>query len=636
MPKQSLVFYILSLLVLLLPSIFYTGTSETFEFNKIILLYTCVTLLLTIGLPRLTTVLAVFLGSQVISTIFSLDRVTSLFGYYSRFNGGLLSTVAYLIIFLTTVQFLDAKKVNRLLKLIAAGSIPVIVYGLLQKIGVHRELWVQDTTARIFSTLGQPNWLAAYLVATAPIIWYLSHKNRRWLILAAVNLMALYFTKSQSGWVALAAVTFVYFVGPQTFRRFFKVGVALSLTFLGLFFLVVGRQSIIPGNLNLPALERPGTSSWELRKIVWRGAWQIFKTHPLIGTGTETFAFSFWAQRPLEQNLTSEWNFTYNKAHNELLNYLANNGLLGLGSYLLLIFVFARYLTFAGTPFAKPLLAGWVGLNITHFFGFSTTTSSLLFFLYPALSLCHSRPASPIEARRSWDRESIPITSGSRIKSGMTAIITLSLLLFIARYWLADYSYAQAIRQTQMNQPISALADINRSIKYAPFFSDYRAKKADINSKIALLYYETGDIKTAIGYSDQSTTDIKKAVELSLQNVIVARNRASLETTLSLVNPKLLDQAIVSLNHAQTLAPTDPKIPYHLGNLYFSKKEFTKAIEALTQSVVLKPDYKEARLSLASVYESLGQKDKARKEYQYILDHIAPHDPFVINKLNTL
>ena len=377
MPKQSLVFYILSLLVLLLPSIFYTGTSETFEFNKIILLYTCVTLLLTIGLPRLTTVLAIFLGSQVISTIFSLDRVTSLFGYYSRFNGGLLSTVAYLIIFLTTVQFLDAKKVNRLLKLIAAGSIPVIVYGLLQKIGVHRELWVQDTTARIFSTLGQPNWLAAYLVATAPIIWYLSHKNRRWLILAAVNLMALYFTKSQSGWVALAAVTFVYFVGPQTFRRFFKVGVALSLTFLGLFFLVVGRQSIIPGNLNLPALERPGTSSWELRKIVWRGAWQIFKTHPLIGTGTETFAFSFWAQRPLEQNLTSEWNFTYNKAHNELLNYLANNGLLGLGSYLLLIFVFARYLTFAGTPFAKPLLAGWVGLNITHFFGFSTTTSSL-------------------------------------------------------------------------------------------------------------------------------------------------------------------------------------------------------------------------------------------------------------------
>jgi len=616
MPKQSLVFYILSLLVLLLPSIFYTGTSETFEFNKIILLYTCVTLLLTIGLPRLTTVLAVFLGSQVISTIFSLDRVTSLFGYYSRFNGGLLSTVAYLIIFLTTVQFLDAKKVNRLLKLIAAGSIPVIVYGLLQKIGVHRELWVQDTTARIFSTLGQPNWLAAYLVATAPIIWYLSHKNRRWLILAAVNLMALYFTKSQSGWVALAAVTFVYFVGPQTFRRFFKVGVALSLTFLGLFFLVVGRQSIIPGNLNLPALERPGTSSWELRKIVWRGAWQIFKTHPLIGTGTETFAFSFWAQRPLEQNLTSEWNFTYNKAHNELLNYLANNGLLGLGSYLLLIFVFARYLTFAGTPFAKPLLAGWVGLNITHFFGFSTTTSSLLFFLYPALVLTKPQP------KTKW--------------RPTYTLLLFPLFFFITRYWLADYSYAQAIRQTQMNQPISALADINRSIKYAPFFSDYRAKKADINSKIALLYYETGDIKTAIGYSDQSTTDIKKAVELSLQNVIVARNRASLETTLSLVNPKLLDQAIVSLNHAQTLAPTDPKIPYHLGNLYFSKKEFTKAIEALTQSVVLKPDYKEARLSLASVYESLGQKDKARKEYQYILDHIAPHDPFVINKLNTL
>ena len=39
-------------------------------------------------------------------------------------------------------------------------------------------------------------------------------------------------------------------------------------------------------------------------------------------------------------NLTSEWDFLYNKAHNEYLNYLATTGLFGLGSYLLFIGVF--------------------------------------------------------------------------------------------------------------------------------------------------------------------------------------------------------------------------------------------------------------------------------------------------------
>ena len=615
--KQRLVFYILSLLVILLPAIFYTSTSEPFEFNKIILLYTCAALLLTTGRPRLPMALTIFLSSQILSTINSSDQVTSLFGYYGRFNGGLLSTIAYLIIFGATTQYLDVKKINRLISFIAIGSIPVIIYGFLQKLGIDKHLWIQDTTARIFSTLGQPNWLAAYLVTTAPLIWYLSRQNRRWLVLLAANLLTLLFTRSQSGIMALLLVGGVYWLGPKFFHRYFKIGVILALGGLIIFFLTISRQSITPTNLRIPALDRPGTSSWEIRKIVWRGAWNIFLSHPLIGTGTETFAYSYWAQRPMEQNLTSEWNFTYNKAHNEILNYLANNGLVGLTSYLLLTFVFLYYMTSANAPYTRPLLAGWVGLNIAHFFGFSTTTSSLFFFLYPALIIKNSNNKS----------------TNDKFNPLISALFFLPLLLLIVRYWLADYSYAQANRQTQMGQPISALAHINQAIKYAPFFSDYYSKKGDVNSKVALLYYEAGDIKTALGYQQEAITSIKKAKVLSSKNVIIARNQASLETTLSLVNPKLINEAMVSLMNARPLAPTDPKIAYHLGNLYFSQKEFDLAVVELTRAVELKPDYKEARLSLASVYESLGKKDKAKAEYQYILDHIAPRDLFVQSKL---
>ena len=37
--------------------------------------------------------LLLFLGANILSTIFSIDRHTSIWGYYSRSNGGLLSLI---------------------------------------------------------------------------------------------------------------------------------------------------------------------------------------------------------------------------------------------------------------------------------------------------------------------------------------------------------------------------------------------------------------------------------------------------------------------------------------------------------------------------------------------------------------
>jgi O-antigen ligase len=57
----------------------------------------------------------------------------------------------------------------------------------------------------------------------------------------------------------------------------------------------------------------------------------------LFGTGVETFAYAYYFVRPQAHNLTSEWDYLYNKAHNEYLNYFATTGFIGLGTYLLVI-----------------------------------------------------------------------------------------------------------------------------------------------------------------------------------------------------------------------------------------------------------------------------------------------------------
>ena len=72
------------------------------------------------------------------------------------------------------------------------------------------------------------------------------------------------------------------------------------------------------------------TDSAEIRRIVWSGAIEIARNYPLFGTGPETFAYAYYKYRPAEHNLTSEWDFLYNRAHNEFLNVAATSGFLGL------------------------------------------------------------------------------------------------------------------------------------------------------------------------------------------------------------------------------------------------------------------------------------------------------------------
>ena len=119
-----------------------------------------------------------FLLSQIVSTIYSIDPHVSWFGWYGRFNGGLLSTVSYTLLYYALVSnIVNSKQITVNGKRgnfpiyglpftvypIIVSSIIVSLYALLQHFGVDKNFWVQDVTNRVFSTQGQPNWLGAYL-----------------------------------------------------------------------------------------------------------------------------------------------------------------------------------------------------------------------------------------------------------------------------------------------------------------------------------------------------------------------------------------------------------------------------------------------------------------------------------------
>src|SRR3990172_3197728 len=104
--------YSFYLLFILVPLVLTPWNYELFEYNKMMITYALTALIagtwvikmvsdreIRIARTPLDIPIALFVVSQLVSTLFSMDRHVSWFGYYSRFNGGILSVVSYVILF---------------------------------------------------------------------------------------------------------------------------------------------------------------------------------------------------------------------------------------------------------------------------------------------------------------------------------------------------------------------------------------------------------------------------------------------------------------------------------------------------------------------------------------------------------
>ncbi len=423
--------FLFTSLFVLVPLIWLPWTSELFEFNKLMLTYVIAILIGTTWAIKcilakkiifrrtsLDIPLLFFLLSTFLSLLFSIDIHTSWYGYYSRWNGGLLSLITYAFLYWAYVSNMTKKATLSLVTLSLVTATIISIYAIFEHFGHSASCflvtgsfdvscWVQDVQNRVYATMGQPNWMAAYLVSLMfiPISNLLNLKFKIFNLKSIFNIsifillfLALLFTKSRSGLLAFGISSVVFWVLQQNKRKLI-IPIVIWTLVIGISTAVVKnpiRDLIFkPTTVEKvigPALEVGGTESGSIRKIVWKGAVNIWLGNVknfMIGAGPETFAQAYYQYRPAEHNNTSEWELLYNKAHNEFLNQLATTGILGFGSYLILLFlmikIFLRSIYDHGMTIA--LFAGWLTILVTNFWGFSVVVTQLLLFLMPAIAV---------------------------------------------------------------------------------------------------------------------------------------------------------------------------------------------------------------------------------------------------------
>lgn len=643
---------LLMVVVWLTPFMFAPFTSELFELNKMHFVYamTAICVLLsgiylvwarTMIVPRtwMDIPIILFVTGLLITTASSIHPYTSIVGYYTRFHGGLLSYASYILIWVMLIAFvgihpLRKQRVQTLLTGFVLSSMMVAIYGVMQHFGFDEDLWKQDVVNRVFSSLGQPNWLAALLCMAIPLSWVYVLKIDKllswrslWLVVYAILYLCLLYTRSRSGYLGFlsAGVVFVLMSGLVAWKTLSVKPWLVRIGLVGLIALLLGIGSSTPFTPSVwdrlqaeevvsqpvinPLVPVGGTDSGEIRKIVWAGAWELGKQNWLVGTGLDTFAYSYYWVRPVEHNMVSEWDFIYNRAHNEYLNWWATTGVVGLGTYMVVLIAAYAVMLRPSWQLVKSkgeveirnellwvagITAGFTTILVTNFFGFSVVVTGLMMFVLPACAILmvDEQPYRVMQIHK-W----IAVVMASLLMA-----ISVLWLLYTSSTYYANLHYAAARKEYDRRHYESAFALMEKAQRYNPWEPTLMDYSSRVATNLAIEYYFNDQKELAELTSLYAIDKMHTALDRNPYHSTFWKNQADRMITLSTLNSQYLTDALASLILAHELAPTDPKILYNTALLHARIGDIDTAIETLHKTLELKPNYTDALFASAVYY----------------------------------
>ncbi len=322
---------------------------------------------------------------------FDAKQMVIAFSYLGRFG-------MYLILAPMAFDLLDREtKKTRFRDLLIGGMVVsmalICLLGFLQlkffpsflELGLYLEGW-DPHIGRLLSTWFDPNFIGGYLAfmlgLTIALGLYFRHKrNKKWFLIfgaiSAVGLIALYFTFSRSGYLAL--IVTLGLLALFRSRKLLLAGILIA--FLVFTFSPRVQERTTEAWDSGRALigldsQKPLDPTAELRVWSWRFAWEMIQDHPWVGVGYSRYAYEI---NERGHGLLSD--HASGGSDSSLLTIWATSGVFGLLSYLSIGFVAAA--TGIRRMFRKNDFKSYLNAGLVAGFGgmmiHSVFVNSLLF-----------------------------------------------------------------------------------------------------------------------------------------------------------------------------------------------------------------------------------------------------------------
>jgi len=384
----------------------------------------------------------IFIFILGLATIFSQSPHYSFWGSYTRKMGYLIWLHFFLFFLILFFNLKTTKQIARIFYIIVLTTGLVVLYGFLQILGLDFFNWSEPPSLgyRVFSTMGQPNFLASWLLLAFPVIFWIlfryssqdhlkaplfsTFKKEKkeyldkitntsflkkvffrpiFICLSLLTIILLVLTQSRSSWIGFFLALF-FFIIIFSWQKNQKRLAILLFIFLVLFSVFVVALNISPLQIketDHPLIMRFKTISHlaeagQLRFIWWQNSLDLIEQKPIfsLGFGPETQHLNFSQYYEPEYAALEGINQIPDRAHNDILDMTLMSGRLGLISYMLfilLIFFSGLKYIFQGKNYSSfmvlILLTGLFGYLISLQFSFHVIATAIYFWGYLAICL---------------------------------------------------------------------------------------------------------------------------------------------------------------------------------------------------------------------------------------------------------
>lgn len=662
--------------VLLAPVIWWRQTQDVFNLVKFtalwvtgvaaVVFYVSWAAERKVWIPRLKLLIPTiaFIGACVVATIFSRSPTLSLIGLYHRY-GGLLPFALYATIMVLIVGLFWEKpgQLKDIARASAVASILLTTYVLIQAAGQDWIPW-RDASGLPpefpVGTMGNSNFAGGYLGIAVPFLVFVAATAKRdfvktiLFIVVGLDLLALWFTQTRGGMIAAGVgLTTMVFAYRDRLPRWLRIGtvIATAAAVAVAVFVLWHPGSDQPYG-RLARIETLRTGTFNIRTYYWKAAIRTFKDHPVAGDGLELYYSNYTKYRVPKDGAQLGLTIT-DKPHNIYLEYAANAGILGIGTYLSLVglglwygFRYSRRLddphrlllvTFLAVLMGYlgqgvfsidvPPLAvmGWIGLGGIAAIADPRTIAAREAAL--AAAVAERRPQG--KKKRSSSAREARLARKGPARWAIHIPVTFAAVSLVAlgmRPLLADIQAREGLNMQKVQGAEANVAPkYERAIKLHPLEAAYRSQAG------AWAEARGGTTKDSAQkrlYFEQGLAYYKKALALQSGNVFYLMNIARVHTTWAeQIDSKRFPEADRWWQKAVASDPTDWAVHERYAVMLNSYANSAGTVEIrrrgaqqLEEVVRIRPDQLNAWINLGKTYRVLGETEKAKRALRKALE----------------
>lgn len=393
----------------------------------------------------------------------AVSPVLSFYGTLER-QQGLVSYLAYFVWFiLVTVNFMSdisGRKIRRTITAAALSASLVSVYGILQVLNIDFLDWPYQPhiTLRTFSTLGQPNFLASWLLLAAPLSIYLYSQSRKvlvrfgWLLAFILQTICFFLTGSRGGFLGLLLLGLaglVFWMTRANWSRVKKVIIASA-------FIVAVITSLVVLDLlsdgRVREMKNISYGSLGARVTIYGAALDAWLEKPVFGYGLENGEEVFIKYYTPEWGIYGKVGQTADRAHNLFLDALLSGGLVGLVIQLILIWYFfnlfyKNWRQKENRQLSLALAAGGAGYLLSLLVSFTIVTGEVYFWFFLGLLVVLNESSEKTIVKETEPTPTLFIKAVKVLLVSGVVIVAGLAIVREARMIIADH-YFQAIYAT--------------------------------------------------------------------------------------------------------------------------------------------------------------------------------------------